>query len=180
MRYDEAAERWPELYAAWLETPTKVTFPAGEEFDAFRRRVLGALYRIDLPAVVVTHGGVIRTALAAWLGVPDERLVRIDVGCGSVSVVEWQGGTPIVRLVNGPPATRLRPGEPAGLDEPVEETILPAPAPREPAGGLALRDDHRGPHRRDDERPEVGRPAGGLGDELVPAVRGSSVRLPSG
>jgi len=105
LRYDEAAARWPELYAAWLETPTKVTFPAGEEFDAFRRRVLGALDRIDLPAVVVTHGGVIRTALAAWLGVPDERLVRIDVGCGSVSVVEWQGGTPIVRLVNEPPAT---------------------------------------------------------------------------
>jgi broad specificity phosphatase PhoE len=105
LRHDEAAARWPELYAAWLETPTRISFPGGEDFGAFRRRVLAALDRIDLPAVVVTHGGVIRTALAAWLGMPDERLVRIGVGCGSVSVVEWQGETPIVRLVNGPPAT---------------------------------------------------------------------------
>jgi broad specificity phosphatase PhoE len=109
LRYEDVATRWPQLYSEWLEAPTRVTFPGGEAFAAFRARLLAALDRIAPPAVVVTHAGVIRTALAHWLSIPEEALFRIDVSYGAVSVVEWQDGTPIVRVVNGPPAS-LAPG----------------------------------------------------------------------
>jgi broad specificity phosphatase PhoE len=109
LRYEDVAARWPQLYDEWLEAPTRVTFPGGEGFGVFRARLLGALDRIAPPALIVTHGGVIRTALAHWLSIPDEALFRIEVSYGAVSVVEWQDGTPVVRVVNGPPAS-LAPG----------------------------------------------------------------------
>jgi broad specificity phosphatase PhoE len=109
LTYDDVAERWPDVYAAWLRAPTEVRFPVGEAFADFRARVLAALGRIE-DGVVVTHGGVIRTALAHWLDMPDDAIFRIDVGHGAVSVVEWQDGTPLVRLVNAPPASLARGG----------------------------------------------------------------------
>jgi broad specificity phosphatase PhoE len=48
---------------------------------------------------------VIRTLLTYWLAMPDEALFRIDQAHGSVNVVDWQDGTPLVRLVNGSPAS---------------------------------------------------------------------------
>jgi alpha-ribazole phosphatase len=108
LRYEEVAARWPGLYDEWLRAPTRVTFPGGEPFGDFRARVLAALGGIDGPAVVVTHAGVIRTALAHWLAMPDDALFRIDVGYGGVSVVDRLEGTPVVRVVNGPPASLAR------------------------------------------------------------------------
>ena len=104
------SERWPELYVEWMRAPTRVVFPGGEPFGEFRLRVLGALATIEGPAVVVSHAGVIRTALAHWLAIPDEALFRIDVGYGGVSVVDRLNGTPVVRVVNGPPASLARAG----------------------------------------------------------------------
>ncbi len=43
----------------------------------------------------------IRAALAATLGLPDERAFALDVGYARISVVDWFDGTPVVRLVNG-------------------------------------------------------------------------------
>jgi len=109
LSFDEVAARWPELYDEWLRRPTEVRFPGGEAFADFRSRVLDAMGRIGPDGVVVTHGGVVRTALAHWLGMPDEAIVRIDVGHATVSVVEWLDGSPVVRLLNAPPAS-LAPG----------------------------------------------------------------------
>jgi broad specificity phosphatase PhoE len=105
LRYEEAAERWPDLYDEWLQAPTRVSFPGGERFTDFRARVLAALNDVAAPAVVVTHAGVIRTALAHWLSIPDEAFFRIDQGYGRVTVVDWHEETPVVRVVNGSPAT---------------------------------------------------------------------------
>jgi probable phosphoglycerate mutase len=113
LRYEEVAERWPQLYDEWLRAPTRVSFPGGESFADFRARVLAALagvVRRESAAVVVTHAGVIRTALAHWLSIPDEGLFRIDQGYGCVTVVDWFDETPLVRLVNGSPAS-LAPGD---------------------------------------------------------------------
>ena len=109
LSFDEVAVRWPELYEAWLRAPTEVRFPGGEAFVDFRSRVLDAMGRIERDAVVVTHGGVVRTVLAHWLGMPDEAIVRIDVGIATVSIVEWLDRTPVVRLLNAAPAS-LAPG----------------------------------------------------------------------
>lgn len=104
--YDEIAASEPELYRAWMERPTTVTFPGGESFADLRRRALSALDRIrggHETAVVVTHGGVIRTALAAWLDMPDEAIFRLDLSYCGITVVDWLEGVPLVRAMNAVP-----------------------------------------------------------------------------
>jgi alpha-ribazole phosphatase len=104
--YDEIAETDPELYRAWMERPTTVHFPGGESFAELKLRALEALDRIRAAheaAVVVTHGGVLRAGLAAWLGMPDEAIFRLDQRYGGVTIVDWLDGVPLVRLMNGEP-----------------------------------------------------------------------------
>jgi alpha-ribazole phosphatase len=104
--YDEIAATDPELYPAWMERPTTVHFPGGESFAELKVRALEALDRIRAAhqaAVVVTHGGVLRAGLAAWLGMPDEAIFRLDQRYGGVTIVDWLGGVPLVRLMNGEP-----------------------------------------------------------------------------
>lgn len=101
--FDEIAASEPELYRAWMETPTRVRFPGGEGYADLKVRAVRCLERIweehDV-VVVVTHGGVIRAGLAAWLGMPDESIFRIDVRYGGVTIVDRVGDTPIVRQLN--------------------------------------------------------------------------------
>jgi alpha-ribazole phosphatase/probable phosphoglycerate mutase len=99
--YDEIAASEPELYRAWMERPTTVEFPGGESFPVLQRRVVAALKRIEGQAIVVTHGGVIRTALAHWLSMPDEAIFRFALDYCGVTIVDRLDGTPVVRLVNG-------------------------------------------------------------------------------
>jgi alpha-ribazole phosphatase len=104
--YDEIAATDPELYRAWMERPTTVRFPGGESFAKLKVRALEALDRIRTAhesAVVVTHGGVLRAGLAAWLGMPDEAIFRLDQRYGGVTIVDWLDGVPLVRLMNGEP-----------------------------------------------------------------------------
>jgi alpha-ribazole phosphatase len=101
--YDEIAEREPELYRAWMSTPTQVRFPGGESFADLKARAIMALDRIrDVheAAVVVTHGGVLRAGVAAWLSMPDEAIFRLDQRYGGVTIVDWLDGAPLVRLLN--------------------------------------------------------------------------------
>jgi alpha-ribazole phosphatase/probable phosphoglycerate mutase len=102
--YDEIAQTDPDFYRAWMETPTQVRFPGGEGFGDVKRRALPALERIRVrhdSAVVVTHGGVVRAGVAAWLGMPDEAIFRLAQEYGGVTIVDWFGAAPLVRLMNG-------------------------------------------------------------------------------
>ena len=104
--YDEIAATDPELYRAWMERPTTVRFPGGESFAELKIRALEALDRIRAAhkaAVVVTHGGVLRAGLAAWLGMPNEAIFRLDQRYGGVTIVDWLDGVPLIRLMNGEP-----------------------------------------------------------------------------
>jgi broad specificity phosphatase PhoE len=103
-RYDEIAEAHPEVYRQWMEAPTTVTFPGGESYEDLRVRALRGLTRIGRAhdcAVVVTHGGVVRAGLAEWLSMPGDAIFRLDQRYCGVTIVEWLGDTPVVRLVNG-------------------------------------------------------------------------------
>jgi broad specificity phosphatase PhoE len=42
LTYDQAAERFPEIYKAWMERPTEVQFPGGESLSMMRIRVVSA------------------------------------------------------------------------------------------------------------------------------------------
>jgi alpha-ribazole phosphatase len=104
--YDEIAATDPELYRAWMERPTTVHFPGGESFAELKVRALEALDRMRAAheaAVVITHGGVLRAGLAAWLAMPDEAIFRLDQRYGGVTIVDWIDDVPLVRLMNGEP-----------------------------------------------------------------------------
>jgi broad specificity phosphatase PhoE len=103
--YEEIEVGWPELFRSWMEEPTRTRFPGGESFADLRARVLAASDEIrgrhtGATIAVVAHGGVTRTVLAAALTMPDEALFRLDQCYGGVSVVDWFGDVPLVRLVN--------------------------------------------------------------------------------
>ncbi|HEY1317953.1 MAG TPA: alpha-ribazole phosphatase [Gaiella sp.] len=111
--YDEIAEEMPDLYAAWMTTPTRVEFPGGESYADLARRARGAVerlrrQRVDGTAVAVTHGGIVRAVLADVLGIPDDRIFRIAVEPASVAIVEWVEDVPTLVALGGGayPSTR--------------------------------------------------------------------------
>lgn len=71
--------------------------PGGEPFDHFRARVVGALQQIFLdarpgPVLVVTHLGVIRTALTLLAGLHPNSHAAGAIDCGSVHRFEVTNG----------------------------------------------------------------------------------------
>jgi alpha-ribazole phosphatase len=103
--YEEVEANRPELFSSWMREPTRTTFPGGESFADLRARVLPAVEQIRTAhagraVAVVSHGGVIRTILADALALAEDAVFRLDQSCGGVSVVDWLGEVPLVRLVN--------------------------------------------------------------------------------
>ena len=104
-RYEEIEESSPGLFQSWISDPTGVTFPGGESFAELRLRVLAAAEEIrerhrGSAVALVAHAGVTRTIVAASLSMPDEALFRLDQAYGAVSVIDWLGETPILRVLN--------------------------------------------------------------------------------
>jgi broad specificity phosphatase PhoE len=105
LTYDEIRARRPALYREWMEHPARVRFPAGESFAELRERAVPALTTLrerhaGEAVAVVTHGGVVRAALADVLELGDGAVFRLGLDHCSVSVVDWADGAPVVRAVN--------------------------------------------------------------------------------
>jgi alpha-ribazole phosphatase/probable phosphoglycerate mutase len=111
--YEELEREEPELFRRWMSAPTTVRFPSGESYADLRVRATAAFADLRARAeraVVVTHGGVIRAGLAAWLELPDRAVFRLDQRHCGVTVVEWLGDEPVVRMLNGSIASRCEAG----------------------------------------------------------------------
>jgi probable phosphoglycerate mutase len=98
------AER-PALFRGWMETPDEVRFPGGESLADLQARVLPVVAalraRHDGGEVgLVAHAGVLRVVLADALGLAGSAVFRLDQSPGGVSVVDWFGESPVVRVVN--------------------------------------------------------------------------------
>ena len=105
LSYEEAEQRYPEVYAEWMAHPTRVRFPEGESYPEMRERVLSAgrvlrTRHAGETFVLVSHGGVNRTLLAEALGLPDANLFRMEQGYASVNIIDFYGDEPIVKLMN--------------------------------------------------------------------------------
>jgi alpha-ribazole phosphatase len=105
LAFDEIRAGWAELYRQWMERPARVRFPGGESFSDLRDRALPALADIRMrhageAVVVVTHGGVVRVALADVLRLDGDASFRFGLDYGGVSVVDWVNGSPVLRVVN--------------------------------------------------------------------------------
>ena len=104
MPLSEVAERFPALMS-WTEAPSAVTFPGGEAVAELRARALPAIREIvgrhpSETIAVVTHAVVIRAILVDALEMPPDALFRIDQAYGGISVIDWFGSLPLVRVVN--------------------------------------------------------------------------------
>ncbi len=105
MPYEEAAATYPELYRAWMEQPTEVTFPGGESFDMMEGRVLSAAAELRLRhreqvVAIVAHGGVNRILLRDALQMPKQSIFRLGQSYAAVSLIDYYHDTPLVRFVN--------------------------------------------------------------------------------
>lgn len=82
----------------WANFSGTFRFPGGERLRSFQarlRRVARGLLRHRAPELlVVSHGGVIRSLLCLWKGIPLCRYPEINVPPGSVSIVRVQNGKP--------------------------------------------------------------------------------------
>lgn len=103
---DEVAQRYPDLYRAWLETPHTVHFPGGEGLDDVRSRVVAALDEVvarhpGQTAALISHTVVNRVLLCAVLGLGNEHFWRLQQETCAVNVFDVAAdGTCTVALLN--------------------------------------------------------------------------------
>jgi broad specificity phosphatase PhoE len=92
LAWSEIRERFPEAYEAWAAGGSGGCPPGGESLEDMRRRVADALRGlVALPPqriLVVTHLGVIRTALCASQGRPLQEAYEIDIPYGSLTSID--------------------------------------------------------------------------------------------
>lgn len=104
LTYSDAEARYPDVYRVWMERPTAVSFPDGESYSQLRERVREAaavIRRAHTSALVMAHGGTVRTLVAEALNMDDRDIFRIAVDHASITVIDaFADGTPVVRLVN--------------------------------------------------------------------------------
>ncbi|MBK8046020.1 MAG: MSMEG_4193 family putative phosphomutase [Anaerolineales bacterium] len=85
--------------------PSLFRFPAGETLREVQARAVSAVERIrdhhpNEVVAVFSHGDVIRTTLAHYLGVPLDLFQRIAISTAAVSVLAFMDGRPLVLGVN--------------------------------------------------------------------------------
>lgn len=99
-----AALRRTKLWRDVHQRPSAVRFPGGESLPEAQRRSVAALEEVAArhpraAAAVVTHGDVIRLALAHFIGLHIDLFHRLEVVPASVSAVALSDGGPrVVRL----------------------------------------------------------------------------------
>jgi broad specificity phosphatase PhoE len=84
----------PEPVVAWMTDPSFAP-PGGESLEALTARVgawMAAHAEDEEPLVAVTHGGVVRAAIAVALGAPAGAAWRIDVTPGSMTELHAHDG----------------------------------------------------------------------------------------
>lgn len=117
---------------AWHQVqhfPSTFRFPHGETLREVQARAVGAIEQIrtahpDQVVAVFSHGDLIRTTLAHYLGVPLDLFQRVVISTASVSILAFHDDRPMVLGMNFVPAL------------PKLEIKKPEPAPAEDHGSL--------------------------------------------
>ena len=82
LTYEEAEERFPDVYRSWMTRPLETRFPNGESFCEMRARVLRALDSIvrrhpGESIGIVAHAGVNRIVLCRAQAIPESEMFQI-------------------------------------------------------------------------------------------------------
>ena len=106
--WDEVLAHFGKSAFDWLEEIEHGRVPNGETGAGILDRlgrVLTALHdrHRGRTVAVICHGGVIRAALAWWLGLPLARTGGFEIDYASVTIVDWHERRPEVQLLNWTP-----------------------------------------------------------------------------
>lgn len=90
--------------------PSSFRFPEGETLFEVQARAVAAIDRIrklhpDQIVAIYSHGDVIRTAVAHYLGIPFDLFQRVLIGTASITAIAFYGAIPRVLFTNY--ATRI-------------------------------------------------------------------------
>jgi probable phosphoglycerate mutase len=93
------------LWQGWVEQRSKAQPPGGEAFTQVAQRAMTGMQRLrglhpGQTVLVLSHGDVIKAALAGCLGISLDRLEQFDIDPVSMSVVAAAGHGWKVRVVN--------------------------------------------------------------------------------
>ena len=104
--YESLMEKDPERMKRHYENFVTSKAPGGESVAAMAARVRPAMAAIRSEAagrvaVVAAHAAVNRVIVSDALGSPLENFFRIELGLGSLCVIDYHGEAPLVRLLNG-------------------------------------------------------------------------------
>lgn len=93
--FEDIKKDFPESYARYIKNPALFRFEGGENYSDTMLRATDVIKKIakdneGKTVVIATHGGVIRTLVAAWKGIPIEKSKEINLfGNCSITVVEY-------------------------------------------------------------------------------------------
>lgn len=106
MSVDEVKEQYPSEYAMWVSTSSYAP-PGGESYDEAMARAVQGLTSIaaeypEKKVCVVTHNGMIKTALAAAIKAEPSTIFNLDVSPCSISTISiWNSdGLMAIRSAN--------------------------------------------------------------------------------
>ena len=94
---EEMRRGWPEVYAAWRDSPERTAMPNGESLAQLQERAWEAIVEIeeahgdDESIVVVSHNFAIRTVICALVGAPLANFHRMSLSLGSLCTFEKDG-----------------------------------------------------------------------------------------
>jgi broad specificity phosphatase PhoE len=94
LTFKEISEKFPDLYLKYLENPCKVQIEGQEDIIFFDNRVKKVFENINYKIrnkkiLVITHAGVIKTAIGQALGIDIQNYDRIFVQTGSAAKIEY-------------------------------------------------------------------------------------------
>jgi broad specificity phosphatase PhoE len=93
LTWKEVEHQYPEDARAWAKLFPHHRPPGGELFVELQARVVAQLEQLATHAepgctLVVTHAGFVRTAVGWVLGIPDERISRLGLDHGALTILE--------------------------------------------------------------------------------------------
>jgi probable phosphoglycerate mutase len=94
-----------KLWSVVQNTPSQMYFPKGEGILAMQTRALQSIHesidtKAKAPIVIVSHGDVIKSIVAASLGMHIDEFQRIIIDPSSISVIDFSLTKPRVLLLN--------------------------------------------------------------------------------
>jgi broad specificity phosphatase PhoE len=112
--FDELQREQPQRWQAWVQRRGSATAPGGEAFAAVQQRALAGVQRLRRAhaggsALVVSHGDVIKSVLAHFLGMSLDALESFTIDCASVSEVALGERWAQVKCVNDVAGLRRSP-----------------------------------------------------------------------